>query len=322
MSVSGSSTESVNLSDTQTAFQWKIPSLTTDTKQLHALCGGYFRILQRSLQSPYHMPSDILGLCVRSLDESWLIHQIQNAKCGDVLKSDFFSIGDFKFYIDLYPNGFDESSSGFCDMFLNLASLSPIIPRISLSHCLRFSELDHEGNEPQISDYRRAEFQDDNISIHIRRHTHNEMISLQSMTMSLHISELLIHYDVIGNASNTPNHSHTVDTTSLSVHIETDLRLIQDTFTWTLYPKQEGTSLVSPSKVYWESELFVVNGFKFMGKIYKTSGDTLSHLNETSVEDQYDLALSLASLSPSIERLCLFYSLVMVVEDDNGKKGM
>eukprot|EP01083_Nonionella_stella_P177879 626671_1 len=77
--------------------------------------------------------------------------------------------------------------------------------------------------------------------------------------------------------------------------IQSDLCLHCDAFVWDVDTIRDAMS----NAKYYESDIFVVaRSFKFMMKIYATS-------------DEYDLCLTLLSLSPKINRLCVYYRMTI-----------
>eukprot|EP01083_Nonionella_stella_P216355 777822_1 len=74
-----------------------------------------------------------------------LITQIKAAKQGQRFKSPLFSMFNFRWFLELYPNGSSADLVGKTDIFLTLVTLSPKVKSIMIERKYTLTELDKRG---------------------------------------------------------------------------------------------------------------------------------------------------------------------------------
>eukprot|EP01083_Nonionella_stella_P216357 777828_1 len=75
-----------------------------------------------------------------------LITQIKAAKQGQRFKSPLFSMFNFRWFLELYPNGSSADLVGKTDIFLTLVTLSPKVKSITINRKYTLVELDASCN--------------------------------------------------------------------------------------------------------------------------------------------------------------------------------
>eukprot|EP01083_Nonionella_stella_P167052 560457_1 len=71
-----------------------------------------------------------------------LVRSMKNAKNGAKWKSPVFSIGGFRWYLKVYPNGNESASNGYVSLYLHLAFLPPKAKSLSIGQESRLIETD------------------------------------------------------------------------------------------------------------------------------------------------------------------------------------
>eukprot|EP01083_Nonionella_stella_P272331 923403_1 len=71
-----------------------------------------------------------------------LIRSMKHAKNGSQCKSPIFSIGGFRWYLDVFPNGHKKDNNGYVELFLQLAFLPPKVKALQIQQKLRLVETD------------------------------------------------------------------------------------------------------------------------------------------------------------------------------------
>eukprot|EP01084_Bolivina_argentea_P318411 552183_1 len=215
-------TDSYN--DIINSFIWRIPLFTN--KQTQYLCNGYIRMV-----SIKYIPIDIIKLCIQYIDDSNLISIIKNAKTVGGVRSTFFSIGQFKFFMDLYPNGYGIEDKDNVDIFLNLASLSPTIPRITTSYCFIFNEM----KENKHHSYFDASFTDNDSSSCITRLLRKDIVNmdLNTMTFELKIKSLTVYNEIRDEKQQYNNDIDDIKQCH-STEVINNLGLLSEGFIWHL----------------------------------------------------------------------------------------
>eukprot|EP01084_Bolivina_argentea_P157135 273835_1 len=120
-------------------FEWKLPEFTSH--HVDYLSSGFIRI--ESTKHSLFIPRDITRTCMKYYYNLNILNSIKTAPNGISFKSNLFSIGPFKFYMDIFPNGYDKDSKGNIDWFLNLASISPTINQIAFKYEIQIAENNH-----------------------------------------------------------------------------------------------------------------------------------------------------------------------------------
>eukprot|EP01083_Nonionella_stella_P272332 923405_1 len=75
-----------------------------------------------------------------------LIRSMKHAKNGSQCKSPIFSIGGFRWYLDVFPNGHNKDHNGYVQLYLNLAFLPPKVKSICIGRECRLIETDTIDN--------------------------------------------------------------------------------------------------------------------------------------------------------------------------------
>eukprot|EP01083_Nonionella_stella_P216356 777827_1 len=84
----------------------------------------------------------------QSMSYTWNIAdptQIKTAKQGQRFKSPLFSMFNFRWFLELYPNGSSADLVGKTDIFLTLVTLSPKVKSITIERKYTLTELDKRG---------------------------------------------------------------------------------------------------------------------------------------------------------------------------------
>ena len=118
------------------SFKWQIPSLTPDAKLL--LCQGFVK----NNTNKYIIPDIIKLFAMFYTNNLYTMKEIKSSKIAQRFHGPVFSINEFKFYFEFYPNGTSSHHEGQIASFLCLTSLPPNIQHIQLSHTLQSTELD------------------------------------------------------------------------------------------------------------------------------------------------------------------------------------
>eukprot|EP01083_Nonionella_stella_P282589 961557_1 len=75
-----------------------------------------------------------------------LITEIKTAKPGQKFRSPIFSIFNFRWFLELFPNGQSANSLGITKIFLTLVALSPNVKSITINRKYTLVELDASCN--------------------------------------------------------------------------------------------------------------------------------------------------------------------------------
>eukprot|EP01083_Nonionella_stella_P032350 88543_1 len=75
-----------------------------------------------------------------------LVRSMKHAKNGSQWKSPIFSIGGFRWYLDVFPNGHNKDHNGYVQLYLNLAFLPPKVKSICIGRECRLIETDTIDN--------------------------------------------------------------------------------------------------------------------------------------------------------------------------------
>eukprot|EP01083_Nonionella_stella_P032351 88544_1 len=71
-----------------------------------------------------------------------LVRSMKDAKNGYKWKSPIFSIGGFRWYLDLYPNGRNKDDNGYVQSYLFLAFLPPKVQSVAIGQEFHLIETD------------------------------------------------------------------------------------------------------------------------------------------------------------------------------------
>eukprot|EP01084_Bolivina_argentea_P036048 66723_1 len=78
--------------------------------------------------------------------DATLLNKIKSAANKDLFSSPSFTICNLRWYLELYPNGTDESSKGCCNLFLYLIMLPKKVSKIIFRRRLKHQETDTLSN--------------------------------------------------------------------------------------------------------------------------------------------------------------------------------
>ena len=257
-------------SELKSSFTWKLPKLTKINIDL--LCKGFINQYTRNL----YIPADIIKLCIDYFNDNIEIESLRKTKNTECFKScKPFTINQFKFYLDIYPNGYDTSSDGYCDVLLNILSIPPNIGRVRINYNISLLELNISSS--QVSTFNRS-----NIGyVWNEKIKFDKIKSLKTLTFILNITKLKIFYiiqdliDEDNGVEDRGNNDLMQETKggktekisgSDKILINSDFELLSDEYLWNITQLEikngASSALVS-------SPLFTVGSFKWMMQICK-----------------------------------------------------
>eukprot|EP01083_Nonionella_stella_P239259 837568_1 len=82
----------------------------------------------------------------RKITDQSMVRSMKNAKHEASWKSPVFSIGGFRWYLKVYPNGNESASNGYVSLYLYLAFVPPKVKSLRIGRELRLIETDTRYN--------------------------------------------------------------------------------------------------------------------------------------------------------------------------------
>ena len=308
-------------------YQWKLPEF--NEHHVDHLTNGYIR--DESKKYSLYVPRDVSNTCMQYYYNLNIINKVKTAENGQGFKSNLFSIGPFKFYMDVFPNGYDSESKGNIDWFLNLSSMSPTIQRIAFKYQVKIKENGHSYTNS-------ARLNHDEVSVGWDEVSNKSIQELQSLTFLLFITIYdLFNYDdesiitqkrdlfTIKPIENILNQQELMENKEFYTRSNEGNDLIYTPHDTEFIDSQNINSALLPSGCgswivddkllmdsikrckngeRFESELFMANGFKWCLKMYP---------NGTGINDKgrVDLGIYLVTMSPNISKLWMQYRILL-----------
>eukprot|EP01084_Bolivina_argentea_P087118 157395_1 len=121
-------------------FTWNIPGASDAEKDI--ICAGYAKTNYNS-----YVGNDIIRLFVIYYihpDDEKLLNNIKNASVKTKFRSPIFAIKSFKFYLVIYPNGWNDRTEGNVMLLVNSIGIPRQLSKIHLTYTLSLQQLDKE----------------------------------------------------------------------------------------------------------------------------------------------------------------------------------
>eukprot|EP01084_Bolivina_argentea_P263092 445177_1 len=123
-----------NIIEPTSHYIWKIPNIGVTQSELCIV--GYIR-----MHSLKYIPSEIARLCVNFFTDIHIMNKIKHALNRTCFKSDIFCVKNFKFRLEIWPNGYEAFEVGTFDIWLELVSLSNKISDIEFQFTISIQEI-------------------------------------------------------------------------------------------------------------------------------------------------------------------------------------
>eukprot|EP01083_Nonionella_stella_P106065 305548_1 len=299
-------------------YEWKLPSFTTD--QIEQLLKGFIR--EEAKQNELYIPHDVISICATYYYDTNILERVKKAPNGDAFKSNLFTVGPFKFYMDMFPNGYDKDSIGNIDWFLNLSSLSPTLCKIAFKYKIEIIEIKHEYTNT-------ARLNHDELSVgwgELKR-TEIEHVNTLTFVVCIMIYDLFDERDQSLMHQNlhlfTPKPLHQLPVNQrfiMSLPANAEFYANETQFiesrdicyaslpsgcgSWTAADHELHLIKNSKNGEKFESDIFIANGLKWCLRMYPNGAGP-------NDEGRVDLGIYLVTLSPNISKLWIQYKILL-----------
>eukprot|EP01084_Bolivina_argentea_P052934 97185_1 len=231
-----------------------------------------------------------------------LVNKIKKVKTGVDFESEIFELGQFKWYLKFYPNGYSANYSGSTDLFLRLASIPPNIAHISANYQLML-------DEKNTKHFTVSQFSSKSASFGWNKLKNTDIQNINTFTFRA-VIKIIDVFDTDGNnitnqfidikdfidekcdnipemplvkfVGNMPNYIWRIDNKNLLYKMKNALNGEQ-----------------------FESEIFRMGRLKWMIKVF-SNGEAEADVGNG------DMLIYLVSLSPKLKGICVFYKISLL----------